>query len=206
MTQYQGLDVLEIDADGSFARLDDHARGIEGIGADTGRREVDDVAGETGLVREYAWTGLGLADVAELKAFMDARRGRAIPFWLPSTLEDLTLNGDHLAAHLFIDIPTIGYASNLFPYTGARRHLFFRPIAGGASVYRKVINAMNNLIGTESLFLEAALGVDMPKSGWIVGFLRCCRLEDDELSINWRSRGYQTARIRVRELPLEAPL
>jgi len=206
METHLGLDVLEIDADGRFVRLDDHDRAAVVLSSGHGRKDTDDVSGETGLVREYAWTGLGLADVAALKAFVDARKGRAVPFWLPSLEHDLTLNGDHNSAHLFIDIVTIGYTENVYPYSGARRHLFFRPLLGGTAFYRKVTSAVNNLNGTETLYVDAALGVSVPVASWMVGFLRFCRLEEDEVEITWQARSYQTARIRIRELPFESPL
>lgn len=206
MTAYQGFDVLEIDADGRFSRIDDHDRELMVLGAGTGRRDTADLAGVSELTRGYAWTGLGLADVASLKAFMDSRKGRAVPFWLASLEHDLTLNGDFNAGHQFLDIQTIGYTANLWPYSGARRHLFLRPVAGGTPLYRKVTNAINNLNGTETLYLDSVLGVSVPRDLWMAGFLRLCRLEDDILSIAWQARSYQTASIRIRELPLEAPL
>jgi hypothetical protein len=207
VTIYQGFDVLEIDADGRFSRIDDHDREFMTLGAGTGRKETVDLAGVSELTRSYTWTGLGLADVGSLKSFMDSRLGRAAPFWLASLEHDMTLNGDFNAGHQFIDIQTIGYVASLWPYSGARRHVFLRPISGPAApLYRKVTNAVNNLNGTETLYLDSVLGVSVPRDSWMVGFLRLCRLEEDSFTITWSSRGYQNGSIQLRELPLEAPL
>lgn len=206
MATHQGLDVLEIDGDGRFERADAHDRAIVVLDAGHGRKDADDIEGVSGVHRDYLWTGLGLSDVAALKAFIDARKGRAVPFWLATLEHDVTLNGDHNAAHAFIDIVSIGYTENLFPYSGARRHLFFRSLATGAAFYRKVTSSVNNLNGTESLYLDSALGVSVPVADYMVGFLRLCRLEEDEVTISWSARSHQAARIRLHELPLEAPL
>lgn len=203
---YQGFEVLEAQADGRLARVDAHERAMALIGAPTGRVEMDDVEGVSELIRDYTWTCLGPADVSALKAFVDARRGRAIPVWLPTMERDLELNGDFTAGHGFIDVETIGYTAHLFPWSGARRHLCLRAGPGGTPIYRKVTSAVNNLNGTESLYLDSALGASFPKDVTVVSFLRLCRMDDDAISISWVSRGYQTATLRFRELPLEAPL
>lgn len=202
---YQGFDVLEAQADGRLARIDAHEREMALMGPATGRIAIDDVQGVSELVREYAWTCLGPADVATLKAFIDARRGRAVPFWLPSMERDLELNGDFTAGHGFIDIETVGYTAQLFPWSGARRHLYLSA-PGVTPIARKVTSAVNNLNGTESLYLDSPLGASFPKATTVVSFLRLCRKEDDGVSISWTSRGYQTATLSFRELPLEAPL
>jgi hypothetical protein len=205
-TTYQGFDVLEIEGDGRLARADAHERGMVAVGSPSGRRDVDDTAGVSELVREFQWTGLQLADVTALKAFMDARRGRAVPVWVASLEHDLELAVDHASAQAFLDVVTCGYAALLFPYSGARRHLSIRTLPGGAPIYRKVTAASNNLNGSESLSLDATLGADFARATTMVSFLRLCRLEEDSLSISWISRGYQSATLRFRELPHEASL
>jgi hypothetical protein len=203
---YLGYEVLEAEADGRLAREDSYEREIFIVGGGHGRTLLDDPQTAPELVRTYHWTCQSLADIAELKAFLDARLGRLVPFWLPSLEHDLTLAVDRDAAHTFLDVVTIGYAANLFPDTGARRHLSIRKVSDGTAIYRKVTSASNNLNGSESLHLDTSLGQAVTVAQWQVGFLRLCRLEDDVNAINYEARSYATCRLRVRELPHEAPL
>lgn len=206
MTQYLGYDVLEAVADGRVSRVDSYERGMVSVGSPFGRLDVDDTEGVSEVVRAYAWTCIGLSEVAVLKAFVDARRGRQIPFWLPSLEHDLQLNGDHNSGHTFLDVVAVGYTEELWPYSGARRHLCIRNMLSGAVVYRKVTSSVNNLNGTESLYLDSPLGVDVPVAGWQVSFLRLCRMDEDGIDLSFDARDYAAATLRFRELPHEAPL
>ena len=210
-TVYQGYDVLELPTDGSTGQEDQPERRFYLTDAATGKRVVDDPEAVSSGVLTYSWVCTTLAEIADLKTFLDARRGRAIPFWLPTFKHHLTLNGDHNSAHAFIDVKTFGYAANMWPSTGARRHLLFRSRAG-VLFYRKATSAVNNQNGTESVYLDATLGQSVTVADWMVGFLRLCRLDEDLTKLEHLRGGagggdrYMRALLRIRELPKEAPL
>lgn len=203
-TFYLGFQVLEIEADGVEKPTDEISRSIQEVSS-VGRVDLDDHDGVSATLRELTWKCRGLLEIAALKAFLDTCDGRAIPFWLQAQARDLTLNADHAAASTGIVIKTMGYTADLFADTGARRHLCFRKVSDGTSFYRKVTGAVNNGNGTETLSLDATLGQNITIAGWIVTFLRYCRLEEDVTPITFLGAGYATARLRVHELPREAP-
>lgn len=210
MNQYAGYDVLELPTEGSSGQEDQPERRFYLTDAGTGKRVADDPEAASSGILSYTWVCTSLSEIAELKAFLDARRGRAIPFWLPSFRHQLTLNGDHNPGHTFIDVKAYGYAVHMWPDTGARRHLFFRSRTA-VVFYRKATSAVNNQNGTESIYLNAPLGQDVTVADWMVGFLRLCRLEDDLTRIEHQKGGagterYARADLRLREIPKEAPL
>jgi len=210
MVQYLGFDVLELPTDGGSGQEDQPERRFYLIDPGTGKRVADDPEAVSSGVLSYAWICTTLAELADLRAFLDARRGRAVPFWLPTFKHHFTLNTDHAGANTSLVVKFFGYASNMWPGTGARRHILFRSKAGTV-FYRKALSAVNNGDGTESVVLDAALGQTVTVADWIVGFLRLSRLEEDLTRIEHARGGasvdrYARATLRVRELPKEAPL
>lgn len=209
MSQYAGIDILEIEGNGTSPREDSFSRGIRLVGPPTGKTLVDDQHGVSGALREFEWMGQGAADVAAFKAWLDARKGRAKPFWLDSCQEDLTVpvGVTQLSGTDVLNIVAVGYADNLFPGTGARRHVCITNRKTFVKIRRKVTSASNNLNGTEDLKLDSALSSTVAgPANWMVGFMRLCRMEDDVVSIEFTGRGYASAKFRAREIPKEAPL
>jgi hypothetical protein len=204
VNQYLGIDVLERDPDGRIPRSDSFFREIARVGPVFGRIAVDDHQGVSAAIREFQWVMTNDQDVADFKAFVDLRAGRAIPFWLPSVEADLTLAANASSSDTTIKIVSVGYSLDFIPDTDARAHLCFR--SGATLSYMKVLSAVNNLDGTETLTLNGAIGYNMTPSTWMVSFMRYCRLEDDVLAIQFEGRDYATVRVRTRELPHEVAL
>jgi hypothetical protein len=154
--------------------------------------------------RTFNWTAFSRADALELRAFLTRRLGRLVPFWVPSYQRDMQLAVAAAAIDTEIVIEAIGYAALLFPNTGARRYLRLRA-PGGAFVDAKVTAAVDNEDGTETLTLDdplgAAFGLDC-----LVMFRQLCRLDADEIRIEWRSPQVAQASLPVHELPNEAAL
>lgn len=205
MDSYLGMDVLSLEADGRLARVDTLDRGFVAVDSDVGRRDVDDVAEEEEVARDYLWTAIGRAQIWELIQFLDARRGRLAPFWLPGLEHDLTFSGNVLAGQTSIGVVDVGYTAFLFPAGGARRHLCFRRISDGVAIYRKVTGSVDNGDGTESLTIDASLGVNAGPANWQISFLRFVRLAEDVQEVPFEAPGYVSATLRIRGLPHEAP-
>lgn len=159
-------------------------------------------------VQAFHWICRSRADVTALKSFMDRRRGRAIPFWVPSFQRDFILGADFVAADDTVYFSGAGgdialdrfYFESMFAASGARRHLQFRTPAG-VTVERKVIATPDYT----TVQLDAALGIDVGPAT-LVSFLRLCRLDDDEVDILWHGNKAAEATLHFRELPDEAPL
>ncbi len=59
---------------------------------------------------------------------------------------------------------------------------------------------------TETLTLDPVAARDYPMAQTVLSFLKLCRLEDDRVEIRYPSAEVAEATIRVRELPMEAPV
>lgn len=183
-------------------------------------RRVDLVDGATGLrrgaprttapapVRPFVWTCPTRVAGEALRAFLAARQGRLVPFWLLTGQQDLTLSADVLGGATTLPVRWAGYTRHLFPDTGARRHvaLYAAGAGAGAQAMHRVTGASDPGSGTESLGLASGVPGPFPAATTVVSFLRLCRLDQDDVEIQWLSPGVCQAVLPVREIPQEAPL
>lgn len=206
MSLYLGLDVLDQAVHDRAGTVDESLRRkFALLDGGTGAREADAQSDAPAGARPFLWTCLSRAEVADLRAFLSARKGRCVPFWVPTYQQDLTLAADLASGASSATIRWVGYTAHMFPSGGGRRHVaLYDP---GASVaYRKVTAATDPGTGlTESLALDSPAPRLFPAATTIVSFLRLCRLDEDEVRIQWTSRGFAQAELRLRDLPAEAP-
>jgi hypothetical protein len=135
-----------------------------------------------------------------MESFLDAHRGRAVPFWLPSRRRDLLLAQPVGASDPGIVTRAMGYTRLLYP-SKARRHLAF--LNGSSWIYRSITAAVEGAT-TETLTLSSPLGVSLP-SATLVSQLLLCRLASDEAEIIYLTESVAEARISCLEIPQEAP-
>lgn len=203
MTTYLGYDVLEKHQNGETDTDDQVEQNFDILDNETGRRQVDAPEIAPAVMRPFSWLCFSRAEIAELRAFIDARLGRCVPFWVASGVQDFTATVAPGFGNT-ITIEEIGYTDHLFPKGGFRRHIWAWNPAFTIAAYRKVIGAVKNGDGTETLTLESAFSNNVQLS-WYLGFLRLCRLEDDVPEIEFESAEVARCSLRMRELPQEAP-
>lgn len=205
MSVYLGYDVLDQvghnmrePIEQEFTRLGQLVRSPEG------RSFWDDFPGVATPLRSFEWPLTKTrADVTALRGFIDARRGRLVPFWAPTYAAELVMSADSLAAASSITVYSVGYRQYLFPVTARKYLALVSP--DGSFLRRKVTLVTDNLDGTESLSLDAGLGVDQLAATTLVSFLTLCRLEEDRVPIRWYAAGAAEASFRFREVPNEVP-
>lgn len=207
MTAYLGFDVLDqvIPSRPRDAIDDTLVRKSSVLDPGTGQRSGDELAAVGNPSKPFAWPCFSRAKVAELRAFLDARRGRVVPCWVPSWQQDLTLAADAANGATSLTLRWAGYARHLYPLGGARRHLaLWSP--GQPLMLRKVNSATDpgDLV-TESVGLASATDRACPAAGTLVMFLRLVRLDEDLARIRWLSRDVAEAELVFRDLPQEAP-
>lgn len=154
-------------------------------------------------VRSLLWACSTRAAAAELRGFLDARKGRAVPFWCPSGSKDFNLTAAASAGASTLDVESAGYADQVFPSGPYRRHVAL-VAPNGTAQYRKLTNAVNGGAGTDTLTLDAPLSSDLAIDSHC-SVLRLCRLEEDLTRIAWYSAAIAEAQLRMRELPHEVP-
>lgn len=160
---------------------------------------VEDRGGVSFQSQPFRWFISSRAEAQELRDFFDRCVGRAVPFWVPTWREDLTLVQVAASGSSGIVVRDCGYTSRMFPDT-ARRYLAIRTPTNGW-LYRKVLSA-SAAGGQETLTLDATHGVTLPV-GTVVSFLTLCRLEDDAAEINWETTTIGQATTKHFEIPKE---
>lgn len=202
---WQGFDVLSIEPSREGAIEERIQRRFALLDTKTGKRAADEFSAVPAPVRPFVWIAFGREEIANLRAFLAARKGSAVPFWLPSYQADLSLAEDVLKDAAIATIRRVRFHDLLFPGAAGRRHLAFYGIGTGLT-FHKVLEADDPGDGiTESLTIDPVAPRLYPAASTVISFLKLCRLENDEVSIEYPSTEVARAEIRAREIPLEAP-
>lgn len=200
---YLTFDVLEFFMNWTTDPSQVLARSMTALDNDTGAqivktRTTTPVAGLSGL-----FTLEDRVAVTAFRAFLDARRGRAIPVWVPTRQADLTATHTLSSGNTALTVEHVGYTDSLFPHN-ARKHVAL--ITADWTIYtRGVSGSVDNGNGTETLTLNASVPVDVVMGQSLISFLAFCRLSDDEALFEWLSDLIADVRLNFTELPREAP-
>lgn len=203
MSTYLGFDVLEVGHNMQEAIRQSFDRVGEFQENATGRRFWDDAAGQPQPVRSFRWWADGRTQIAALRAFLDARLGRLVPFWTPTYVGELKMSQDGSLLDSSLRILNIGYTRLLFPFASCRYLAIVS--ANGTFLRRKVTLSTDNGDGTETLALDSGLGIDLAAARTVISFLVLCRLEEDMTALSWDSPDHVEATIGFRALPKETP-
>lgn len=206
MTSYLGIDVVDINFNRTGAIRESVNRKYDLLDSETGKRFSDEHAPAPAPIRPFTWTAFGRQEIAALRSFIDARHGKAIPFWLPSYQWDLTLAEDLASGSAIATVQWVRYAQQMFGLTGARRHVALWQLGIGTYQFHQVTAATDPGNGlTETLQLSPAAGGDQAAATTVISFLKYCRLDNDLTRVRYLG-GMAEAVISVHELPLEAPM
>ncbi len=204
---FLGYDVLELNYNRVGAFEERLRRKFVLLSSKTGRRIADEQAPAPTTTRPFTWTAIGRDEITAMRTFLDARKGRAVPFWLPSFQWDLALAEDIAQNQSGATIRWVRYKQQMWGTTGARRHLALWSLGEGVMDYCRITGATDptNYL-TETLTLDPVAQRDYSRAQTVLSFLKLCRLDEDRIEVSYPSPQVAEATIRVRELPLEAPL
>ena len=203
-----GYDVLELDYNRVGGIEERLQRKFGLLDQGTGKRRPDEHSPAPASERPFTWTAIGRDEITELRTFLDARIGRAVPFWLPSYQWDLALTEDVDEDQAIVTVQWIRYTQQMFGTTGARRHVALWTLGDGSVMdcYR-ISDADDPLdYATESITLDPGAVRDYDAGTTVVSFLKLCRLASDRVGISYQSGRVAEATISVAELPIEAPM
>lgn len=154
-------------------------------------------------VRSFNWYLPDRAAIDAFRAFMDARAGRLVPFWIPTWHHDLQLAADVVTPLTALEVININYARYQFdPVETWRRHLAFIKVGAGIQFIRRIDGAVEH-VTTETLTLDSAPASAMVKGQWMLSMLTLCRLELDSYKLVWHTRTIAECAFDVREIPQE---
>ncbi len=204
---YLGYDVLELNYNRVGAFEERLRRKFVLLSSNTGRRIADEQAPAPAPSRPFTWTAIGRDEISAMRTFLDARRGRAVPFWLPSFQWDLALAADVAQNQSGATIRWVRYKQQMWGTTGARRHLALWSLGDGTMDFCRITGATDPAnYQTETLTLDPVAQREYSSAKTVLSFLKFCRLDEDRVEVSYPSVNVAAATIRVRELPLEAPL
>jgi hypothetical protein len=142
--------------------------------------------------------------VSDWLLWLSYRRGQYAPFWMPTWRRDFRLAVSAGAADTDLIVRDTGYTDSGFA-SEARRHVAVIVAGGGAiTIYpRRIEASVDNGDGTETLTLDAALGVDIDRAA-VLSFLVLARLADDTAVLHWHHPQLAVAEVRVVEVARQA--
>lgn len=200
---YRSLPILDVLPDRGDGTQDEVDRKAFLMDSKTGTRAFEAPAAAPQTVRGFSWWCASRAEAKVLREFINNRRGRARPFWVLAWQQDFALAGDHAPNSSVLVVLARDYAARVFPAGQARRHLAVR--VAGATYYRHVESAVDNLNGTESLTLDLPVPVALTPDSTLTASLRYSRLDVDEPRIEWSGGHHAECLLPMRELPAETP-
>ncbi|OGS01546.1 MAG: hypothetical protein A2V88_02660 [Elusimicrobia bacterium RBG_16_66_12] len=204
MSVYRGHDVLDVTEPNRLGTVEEQVeRKLALLDAGTGAVAVDAMSLLPTSVRSYRWTAMTRAETSVIRAFLDARHGRAVPFWLPTYQADMALSQQMGFATTLARVHWVGYTERVWAKGRGRRNVvIFSPPAGLS--YHQVTNATHSPgAATEDLTVAPSAPV-IYEAGTILMFLRYCRLDSDWVEMRWRGEPAEVE-LPIRELPLEEP-
>lgn len=200
---YKGIEVLEARLKRDPGAAARQAWSAAVIDPGTGAVAVQKRSDVPSASRRLDWSLRSLQEKAAARAFLEARRGRAVPFWAPTWVADFELSQQLSAGSTSLRVRETGYTARMFPHD-ARRHLAL--ITPDGTIHpRGVDAAVDNGDGTETLTISSGLPEDLPVRGGLASFLLLYRLADDSVEIEHHTQTYGELRADLVELPAEVP-
>ncbi len=196
---FQSLEVLDTMPNRVGEEEDVAGRLIEVLDPGTGPVWIDSPSEAPTLLRQqFLRTMMAESDVLPFVAFLDRRRGRGVPFLVCSWQQDLTLAAGVSAGATQITVHPCGYPELLFA-TGTGRHLIGvrHPTTGNWSYHEVTAAILDGSV--ERLTIDPSAPVAWP-IGSLISFLRFCRLESDDVEIDFWRPGAMQAQLAIREL------
>lgn len=202
-TVYAGFDVLDnIAQDRGEPVPEATERAIYLLDGGVGLTTAD-APGIARAMPVMTWKAFSRTEAAALRTFLDARKGRAVPFWYPSGQYDLSLTAAAVAGAVNLIVAECRFTSEVFSAGPGRRRIAI--VANGVTIYRKLTNSVDNGNGTETITVDAGIPSNLSVAGTRISSLRLYRLENDRVPLEWFSSSICEARVPLRELTKEVP-
>jgi hypothetical protein len=194
---YQGYRVLAWRPNRIEDLTDTWRRKLALLDYGTGPVTLDDLSGHPVVGKRLRFTFGNRATIQAFRAWLHARLGRAVPFWLSSGQSDVEVTRPIHAADQHLSVKNIGYARYLATPT-IRRDLVIHA-TGGRTDYRRITGGSEISADEELLTLDSTLGVMLAVQDVLrISFLDLVRLEADAQELFWETDGIVQAVLEVR--------
>lgn len=141
-----------------------------------------DSLGRALIGQSHRWFLPGRESMAAFRDLLYRHEGRAGSFWLPTFKHDLRLAASAFAVATQIEVENVGYALTGGP-VGGREHIAIKH--DGGTIIRRVLDvSAGSTLATETLELDAALGLDLsPGQVHRISFAGVSRFDQDDFEI-----------------------
>lgn len=152
-----------------------------------GLLEFDPTSNWPTIIRQHQWLLKNRADVTAFRKFLNRRKGRFAPFWLPTWNDDFTVATAATATSPILTVRDNGY----FTYVNAhdaRRDIAIFLRNSPTPILRRINDVVDNTDGTVNLVLDANIGTDFePSEVKRVCHLNLYRLGSDAVTLTRHS-------------------
>lgn len=141
-------------------------------------------SGFSSIGRSHVFTFKTLAEIADFRAWIRRRLGKAVGVWMPSGAEDFTPAGVITSANLDFLVKTNGYAA-LVAQNESRRDIFIK-LRNGQYFCRRITDSLDLGDGTTRLSIDQNLGITVnPEDVYQFSLLSFYRLASDDVTLHW---------------------
>jgi hypothetical protein len=194
---YQGYRVLAWRPNRIEDLTDTWRRKLALLDYGTGPVTLDDLSGHPVVGKRLRFTFGNRATIQAFRAWLHARLGRAVPFWLSSGQSDVEVTRQINAADQHLAVKNIGYARYLASPT-IRRDVVIHA-TGGRADYRRITGGTEISADEELLTLDSSLGVTLALQDVLrISFLDLVRLDADAQELFWETDGIVQVVLEVR--------
>lgn len=185
-TSYRGADVLLRQPNRIEDITAEYQRLVDVFDNDTGVQVVTDIPNRPFVVRSFQFLLRDLADVAAMRAWLAARAGRQVPFWMPTWERNVEVAAPVAIDALAVTIVAQGFATYFQAMPGRQDIALLH--RDGTWFFRH-ITAFEYVDGTvERIAIDEALGrACQPEEFALVCFLELARLESDAVEFHFET-------------------
>jgi hypothetical protein len=160
-----------------------------------------DEAGRAFTLREFIWTLEGREEHAAFARMLQIMRGRAIPVWVPTFMDDFTPRLTITAGTDFIEVGRCGFTAAGGPRWD-RQDIMIETV-GGARIYRRIVSSTEGING-ERLVVDRAFEDTYTLADILrISAITLMRLNHDSITIDHEvdNVGVSTVKATFRSAP-----
>ena len=153
--------------------------------------------------RQYSWLLDGRQAIADFKNWIAVRKGKLVPFWVPSWKKDMRLI---LNTNDSTDLLVAGQHMSWYRSKLARSRIIIykqdysyiiRNIVATRLQHPNTIITLNSSLGFNKDITEKDISM--------ISFLLLCRLDTDSIEIHWHTKHLAEVKAILIEIPKEVP-
>lgn len=182
---YRGLPVLDVEPNWDGTRREHWEGRMDVFEAAIGQSLYVDRTGYARASRAHRLTALNRSKVATYRNLLNYASGKLKEFWAPSCNRDMVVVEDIQATQNWLTCKFFGYTSQVDMHE-QRRDIRIST-RSGLTYYRRITSAdsVNVPQGTERIFLDSPIPVNIPARQTLVSFLMLARLDSDAVETSW---------------------